>query len=108
MFPAEYTIGAPRPHPWHAIVRPSVHQRTALFERIAAPVHALRGVADDMGERGFGDLAREMRLVSRPVAKRGPETVYGHGVEMHAPENHFHRHDRKRPTGAGAGKYEIA
>jgi hypothetical protein len=47
-----------------------------------------------MGERGFGDLAREMRLVSSPVPKGGPETVYGHVVEVHGAENHLHRQRR--------------
>jgi hypothetical protein len=41
-------------------IRPRLHERPPLFERVAAPVRALRGVADHMGERGLGDLARQV------------------------------------------------
>jgi len=89
-------------------VRPRLHERPPFFERVAPPVGPLRRVADDMGERGLGDLAREMGFVSRPVAKGRTEAIIGHAGEVHSPENHFHRHDRNRPTGAGAGKDEIS
>ena len=89
-------------------VRPRLHERPPFFERVAPPVGPLRRVADDMGERGLGDLAREMGFVSRPVAKGRTEAVNGHAGEVHAAENHFHRHDRKRTRGAGTGKDEFA
>src|SRR5277367_5734782 len=58
-----------------APLRPSFHHRSALFQRIAAPVRTFRRVADDVGERGFRDLTREMRLVSRPITKSAAKAV---------------------------------
>jgi hypothetical protein len=33
--------------------------------------------------------------------------VHGHAVEVHAAENHLHRHDRKRPIGATTREDEL-
>jgi hypothetical protein len=56
------------------MARPCVHQLAAASERIASPVSLFRFVAEDMGERILGKLAREMRLVTRPIAESA-ETV---------------------------------
>ena len=39
--------------------RPGVHQPTALLKGVSAPVRPLNGISDEMGQRGFRDLARE-------------------------------------------------
>ena len=49
--------------------RPRLHERPPLFERVAPPVGPLRHVADGVGERGLGDLAREMGFVSAQSRK---------------------------------------
>ena len=46
---------------------PGLHQRAALRERRAAPVRLLDGIADRMRQRGLGDLACKLRLVTAPV-----------------------------------------
>jgi hypothetical protein len=65
-------------------------------------------VADDMRKRGFRNLARKMRLVAGPVAESRAETVNRHGVLIHPAQEHFHRHDGKRPSGALARKDKFA
>jgi len=52
-----------------AVARPRGHQRTALFERVAASVGPLCRVADNVRECRFRDFARKMRLIARPIAE---------------------------------------
>ena len=53
-----------------AIARPSGHQFAASFKRVASPVCLFGLVADAVRERMLSELAREVRLVAGPVAKR--------------------------------------
>ena len=66
---------------WLAPRRPSSHQRPALFQRVAAPIGLLGLVADHMRERRLGDLAREMRLIARPISEGRAEAVNGDALD---------------------------
>jgi len=46
-----------------------------LLEQVAAPVGRLDLVADRMHERHFTNLARKVRLLSRPICETGAKSV---------------------------------
>ena len=52
------------------VPRPGIKQLPALLEQIAAPIGRLHLVADGVRQRHFGDLAREVRPLGRPIAER--------------------------------------
>jgi hypothetical protein len=58
-----------RARAWLAMVRPSRHESPTLFQSVPAPVSLFGFIADDMSQGGFGNLARKMRLVPRPIPK---------------------------------------
>ena len=60
-------------------LRPRLHQRPALLQSIGPPISLLRLISDDMCECSFGELAREVCLVARPIAEaRLSEAVHRH------------------------------
>lgn len=59
---------------------PSAHRSAPLFQSIAAPVRSLRCIPDNVRQRGFCDLARELRRFPNPIPERAPEA---HGLLRH-------------------------
>jgi len=56
-------------------LRPRLHQRPALLQSIAASICLFRCIAYDMRERSLRDLAREVRLIARPIPEGAPEPM---------------------------------
>src|SRR5437763_1557486 len=50
-----------------AITCPRIHELAALLKEIGAPVGGLYCVGNRMGQCGFGNLAREIRLIGNPI-----------------------------------------
>ena len=66
--------GAPKSHKsvWRVlgrILRPAVHQVTALLEQVRPGVGPLHGASHLMRQSRLGDRMRNIRLLARPVAK---------------------------------------
>ena len=51
------------------MVSPSLHQFTASFQSVAAPICALNLTANKVRERQFRKRARKLLLLRTPVAK---------------------------------------
>src|SRR5260370_35743873 len=64
---------------------PGVHHLAAPLEQVAPRVCLLRRIANPVGERHLGDLAREVRPRAAPVAERRAEAVHRR-VHAHALE----------------------
>ena len=67
---------------------PRVHQRSPLLQRVAAPIGLLGFVADDVSERSFGQFAREIRLVARPIAEGRTKPVNRDPIGLHSAQEH--------------------
>ena len=56
-------------------LRPGLHQRPALLQSIGPPISLLGLIPDDMRKGSFGELAREVCLVARPIAEARSEPM---------------------------------
>lgn len=78
------------------MVGPCFHQFAALLYRVATSVSLFGFISYDMGERSFGEFAREVCRVASPIPEAASEAVNGDVLQLHAPKHHFHRHIGKR------------
>jgi hypothetical protein len=74
------------------IRRPCLHQLAPLFQRVAAPVRLLGLVANRVRKGGLGNLARELGLVPRSIAKGRAEAMRREIASSHSPQRHQQRH----------------
>ena len=86
--------------------RPSLHQCTPLFERVATPIGAFSFVANLMCKSCFGHFAREGRTLASPITERASETMH-RGVNLTTAQDHFQSHHRQRLVGFAAGKNKF-
>jgi hypothetical protein len=86
---------------------PGIHQLAPSPQGVRSPIGLLSFVANDVRERVFGKLAREICFVAGPVAKRRSEAVRRVG-RLKPPEEHLERHAAERPGGLEAGEHIVA
>jgi hypothetical protein len=68
--------------------RPLQHEPAPFFEQVAAPVGGLNLAADRVRQCHFGNLAREICSLGRPIAKTGTETMDGEVSPAHPSQQH--------------------
>src|SRR6266404_1897719 len=90
-----------------AELRPSLGERAALLEQVAAAIGGFDLVADGVSERHLGDLGRETRTLGRPVAEGASEAMHRELALAHASQRHRHRHVAERLVGLAAGEDEA-
>ena len=84
--------------------RPSFHQFTSLGQETTTPIGRLDLVAYRVGQRGFGNLAGEARVLEHPVPEGAAEAVHG-GIDLHTPQDRGEAHVRQQAL--RAGKQEL-
>jgi hypothetical protein len=90
------------------VVAPFLHYRTAPLHGSLATIGPLRGVLNDMSERGLGQIARNVGLVAAPISKRTSKTMICRGPAHSTLQQHEQGHGRLRcPIPAGKDKIVV-